>query len=349
MNMPPPVVMPGNLYEFLRRIAPGYKRIGVVILFYKEVFTMDWCPVEWPPRTTTGSTDLRHKRESGQKAIVAGVLGILILLGMAGMILSYAVLAQGRDAWQPFAGVTGYIEGLVSGQIPVTLTADGRTLSLQTRGKRVQDVLSQQGIQIKPGDRVSPGLTTSLGKNMYIKVTRIQVKTETKQAAIPFTVKYVQTSDLPKGLSHKVREGKEGQELQTWEIRYEDGLEASRTCTSREVQRNPVDSIVQVGTRNSISRGGQPLRFSRAYDMLATGYTYTGYNTASGAAPGTGIVAVDPRVIPLGTRLFIEGYGNAVALDTGGLIKGNRVDLFFETEHQALQWGARRTQVYVMD
>ena len=81
----------------------------------------------------------------------------------------------------------------------------------------------------------------------------------------------------------------------------------------------------------------------------ATAYTWTGYRTASGSWPSRGTIATDPRVIPLGTELYIEGYGPAVAADTGGAIQGQRVDLYMDTEHECWQWGRRKVEVRVLD
>ena len=81
----------------------------------------------------------------------------------------------------------------------------------------------------------------------------------------------------------------------------------------------------------------------------ATAYTWTGNRTATGTWPSRGTVAVDPRVIPLGTELHIEGYGAAVAADTGGAIQGQRVDLYMDTEHECLQWGRRQVEVRVVE
>ena len=81
----------------------------------------------------------------------------------------------------------------------------------------------------------------------------------------------------------------------------------------------------------------------------ATAYTWTGYRTATGTWPSRGTVAVDPRVIPLGTELHIEGYGPAVAADTGGAIQGQRVDLYMDTEHECWQWGRRKVEVRVLE
>lgn len=79
----------------------------------------------------------------------------------------------------------------------------------------------------------------------------------------------------------------------------------------------------------------------------ATAYTWTGYRTATGTWPSRGTVAVDPRVIPLGTELYIEGYGPAVAADTGGAIQGQKIDLYMDSEHECLQWGRRKVEVQI--
>jgi len=79
----------------------------------------------------------------------------------------------------------------------------------------------------------------------------------------------------------------------------------------------------------------------------STAYTWTGYRTASGSWPSRGTIATDPRVIPLGTELYIEGYGPAVAADTGGAIQGQKLDLYMDTEHECLQWGRRKVQIQI--
>ena len=82
--------------------------------------------------------------------------------------------------------------------------------------------------------------------------------------------------------------------------------------------------------------------------MECTAYTHDGSRTATGVVPQYGIVAVDPRVIPLGTRLYVVGYGPAVAADTGGLIKGKRIDIFLNSETECRKWGRRKVKVYVI-
>ncbi|MDR2006805.1 MAG: peptidoglycan-binding protein [Acidaminococcales bacterium] len=96
-----------------------------------------------------------------------------------------------------------------------------------------------------------------------------------------------------------------------------------------------------------------PGRYARVLNMEATAYTSEdpgcGLYTAGGNRLRRGIVAVDPRVIPLGTRLFVSGYGHAVADDTGGAIKGNRIDLAYESRPDALKFGRRMVTVYILD
>ena len=89
------------------------------------------------------------------------------------------------------------------------------------------------------------------------------------------------------------------------------------------------------------SRGDQTMIFE------ATAYCYTGNRTYTGTWPSRGTVAVDPAVIPLGTRLWIEGYGEGVAEDTGGVIRGHKIDLYMESEDECWAWGRRQVKVQV--
>ena len=81
----------------------------------------------------------------------------------------------------------------------------------------------------------------------------------------------------------------------------------------------------------------------------ATAYCYTGNQTATGTWPSRGTIAVDPTIIPLGTRLFVEGYGEGIAEDTGGAIKGHRIDLYMESEDECWDWGRRTVKVRIIE
>ncbi|MCL5290619.1 MAG: 3D domain-containing protein, partial [Firmicutes bacterium] len=154
---------------------------------------------------------------------------------------------------------------------------------------------------------------------------------------------------LPRGISRTMVRGQNGEEQQTWSVTYHDGQLVSRHLVDRKTVANPTESIVQVGTGQTVSRGGETIRFREAMEVTATAYSHTGYNTACGTWPEYGTVAVDPRVIPLGSRLYVEGYGQATALDTGGAIKGSRIDVFLESAGEAGRWGVRTVKVYLLD
>jgi uncharacterized protein YabE (DUF348 family)/3D (Asp-Asp-Asp) domain-containing protein len=78
-----------------------------------------------------------------------------------------------------------------------------------------------------------------------------------------------------------------------------------------------------------------------------SGITSTGFNLKSN--PNAKVIAVDPSVIPLGSKVFVEGYGTAIAADTGGAIKGNKIDVFFSSKSQAYAWGNKTVQITILD
>ncbi len=91
------------------------------------------------------------------------------------------------------------------------------------------------------------------------------------------------------------------------------------------------------------------LNYSQAKVMESTAYYVKNGRTYTGTVCKRGTVAVDPRVIPLGSKMYIEGYGFATAEDTGGAIKGNIVDVFLESTQEARNWGRRNVKVYVLN
>lgn len=87
----------------------------------------------------------------------------------------------------------------------------------------------------------------------------------------------------------------------------------------------------------------------RTLTVRATAYTHTGNRTATGIYPYVGVIAVDPNYIPLGTKVYVEGYGVAIAADTGGLIKGNKIDLFMDSESECDEWGIQTRKLYILN
>jgi 3D (Asp-Asp-Asp) domain-containing protein/sulfur carrier protein ThiS len=279
----------------------------------------------------------------GQERVVrtsAGTVGEL--LGKLGLRAARVEPPEER----PLA--RGTVVNVVTGR-HVRLVVQGEEREIFTRGQTVAEVLAEQGMTLAGGLRVEPAPETPVTENMIVRVVRVEHASVVEEVDIPYGIRREPSDSLLKGETRVLRKGRPGLERRVWEVEYHDGQEAGRLLKETQLLAPPVDEVVAVGTVQTISRGGHVLRFSRVLTMLATAYTYTGRNTASGVPPGPGVAAVDPAVIPMGTRLYVDGYGFAVALDRGSSIKGNRIDLFFPEEADAWRWGARWVKVYVLD
>lgn len=231
----------------------------------------------------------------------------------------------------------------------VCVAVDGGEVQVRTRGQTVGDVLAECGIVLGPEDEVTPGREAAFVQGTKIVVSRVNTALEVEEVPLAYEVKRRYTVALPQGATRIAQEGREGTERRTWQVTYRDGREVSRQLASAEVIAPPVDKVVMVGSGMVVSRGGENIRYSECIEMLASGYTFTGHNTAMGIYPSYGVAAVDPGRIPMGTRLYVEGYGYATALDRGSAIKGDRIDLFFESREEAMNWGLKRVKVYVLD
>jgi 3D (Asp-Asp-Asp) domain-containing protein len=121
-------------------------------------------------------------------------------------------------------------------------------------------------------------------------------------------------------------------------------IAARRSSNSAAISSLESRALAAVQTRSTAVPPTAPAGGGRIMTVTATGYSLKGH-TATGVSVGYGIVAVDPGVIPLGTRMSIPGYGEGVAADTGGSVAGSRIDLWFPTRAEALAWGTRAVTI----
>ncbi|MEH6890971.1 3D domain-containing protein [Bacillus sp. JJ864] len=154
-----------------------------------------------------------------------------------------------------------------------------------------------------------------------------------------------------------IQEGIEGKKKKVFAVIKEDGNEVLRNLQKEEIVQEEKSRIVAVGTKEeehilSDAEGVVANEFyvqATAYSPYCggcQGVSAGGYNYK--ANPNMKLIAVDPRIIPLGTKVWVEGYGYAVAGDTGGAIKGNRIDVLMPTESQAEAWGRKQVKIKVL-
>lgn len=226
------------------------------------------------------------------------------------------------------------------------------TLTVHTQAQTTADLLKELHINLSATDQVSPSMTASIKDGTTITINRRSEDVKVSYEAIPFQTERQPDADEYTGTEKVLTPGVEGKATITTTVVYENGKAVDHK-TDRQVTQEPVNQVVAYGTKQQpivvASRSGESFQASKSLIMAATGYSAPGARTASGSAAGQGTVAVDPNVIPLGTKLYIEGYGYAVASDVGGAIKGNRIDLHFSSEDQALQWGVRSVTVYILN
>lgn len=232
---------------------------------------------------------------------------------------------------------------------PVTIVVDGKEIATSTCPQPVREVLQQAGVQLGPLDRAEPGLDAVVTSPGVIQVVRVEEKIVKEKKEIPAPVERQVDYTLERGIQRTVQRGQNGLALETLRILLENGRQVACEVLDVEVIKQPVKWVVAAGALTSISRGGMRIDFERAIPMRATAYTYTGSRTSTGQVPRVGGVAVDPGVIPYGTRMYVEGYGFATAIDCGKAIKGNRIDVFFETERECRRWGVKNVKVYILD
>ncbi|HHX73690.1 MAG TPA: DUF348 domain-containing protein [Firmicutes bacterium] len=260
---------------------------------------------------------------------------------------------------------------------PVTVHADGRTVTVPVVEANVAAVLEKAGIRLNELDRVEPACDYMLAPGDEVRVVRVERQLVAQLTEIPFREIRRGTDKLDRGTSRVVARGANGLQQDMVEIILEDGVEVSATVLSAEILRPREDRIIEYGENTILSRGGRVLDFQYVYTVTATAYCdgteasgcprdsagrsvctgkHGGGTTATGrkAVAGDGseanpyIVSVDPGIIPLGSRLYLDGYGYGVAADTGGLIKGNRIDLLLDSHEAALRFGRRKLRVYVL-
>jgi uncharacterized protein YabE (DUF348 family) len=253
--------------------------------------------------------------------------------------------------------------------VPLTLAVDGEKLEIQSWRDKVSEVLNDHGVKVGLLDRVvGAPLDAPVTAGMSVRIIRVREESISEYDSIPYDVQEQKDKKLNEGETKVTQVGVDGRLESVFRIVYEDGKPVSRTFLVERVLSEPINRIVALGTvKNFKSTRGELVRYSKTLDLKATAYTSSLHDT--GKAPGEpgfgitrtgirareGVIAVDPRIIPLGTKVYVEvpgaapDYGFAIAADIGSAIKGKLIDLYFSTTEQAVHWGRRSVRVYILN
>lgn len=247
--------------------------------------------------------------------------------------------------------------------VSVELNVGDKKTSIETAEDTIEDMLEvekeelkNQGIEFNKGvDEITPKLDAEIKSDLQINLVKVEVKKELASEAINFDIVVEEDLNLDNGFEEVRQEGASGEKEVVYEVVYKNGKEFSKTVKSSKVLAEPVNKIVAQGTRRTFaSRGGQLLNYKSVLYVESTAYSGGGV-TATGTVPvrnpdGISTIAVDPRVIPLGSLVYVEGYGKAVAADTGGAIKGNIIDVYVNSQEEAYNsWGRKyNVPVYIL-
>lgn len=254
----------------------------------------------------------------------------------------------------------------------ITVHYHGQTTTATTYGETAGELLHRLNLDVSGEDVVSHGLEEETYDGMVLRINRVETLCQTYAATIAHPVTRCADSTLPTGTETVLTQGEDGEMLCTAEITYVNGAESQRKVLTEVVTRLPVTEVIGVGTGAAVEKSDQPvirdgyiflptgevLTYTRTDTVRATAYTHTDRGcdtvTATGTTVHWGTVAVDPRYIPYGTRLFIMAsdgsyvYGIATAEDCGGDIKGDRMDLYMPTYAQCMEFGRRRCTLYFL-
>ncbi|KYQ86898.1 MULTISPECIES: 3D domain-containing protein [Thermoactinomyces] len=237
----------------------------------------------------------------------------------------------------------------------VSLQVGGKDMgTFETSKTTVGDVLEEKNIQISEWDEVNQPLNQKIKDGVKIVVDRYEQRIQKKIELVPYKTKEVEDKELAKGEKEVEQEGKKGKKIYEVAMMYKNGEPMEENGKQVVKQRlvdtvQPVEEIVKIGTNEELAeKEDTQLASAGTLTVQATGYTHTGSRTATGTYPRRGTIAVDPDVIPLGTKLYVPGYGYGVAEDTGGAVQGHIIDLFFETRSEAIQWGRRTVTIKIL-
>ena len=298
------------------------------------------------------------------------------LLRLAAMVLP-VVMVMTFVRQTAFAKTYGIAEGetdVMTGNM-VCVSYHGEKIRTSASGETVEELLEALDLTVGEQDVLSHPLQTPVAGGMQLRVDEVVTRQETYTAILRRETTTCNDASIPAGTTEILVEGRDGEVLRTAQVTYINGVEVERKILGEDMTIQPVTRIIAVGTGRALEAidpegmpiigdgyiilpTGEVLTYTKKDTVRATAYTHTDAGcdmiTATGSVVHKGTVAVDPRFVPYGTRMFIVAndgsyvYGVAEAEDCGGAIKRDRMDLYFPTYEECMAFGWRTCTVYFL-
>lgn len=262
---------------------------------------------------------------------------------------------------------------------PVYITSGDETKTVNSIEMTVADILKDAGYSVDAYDMVEPALDTVISDTAYIDYTNIDYVTGSYTETIPCSVKTVYSKTMEEG-TKTVKEGVNGEQQVNYTAKIVNGVTVEKVIDSTITLSSPVNAVETIGTKKKtvavttsenvksvstlaapftieLDANGNPVNYKKHITTQATAYTYTGNKCATGVTPQPGYIAVNPNVIPYGTKMYIKSsdgayiYGYAVAADTGGFVNSRpgNVDLFMSSKAACTAFGRRNVEIYILE
>ncbi len=269
----------------------------------------------------------------------------------------------------------------ISRAFEVVINDGGEKRSIMTTEKSIESLLAQEGIQLSEFDQLNIDPKEMVEGNETIDITRVEKEEKTYEETVPFQTETEEDDTLEKGKTRVVEEGKEGKKVQTFEITYKNGEEVSRELIDEEIVEESQNKIIAQGTKeppkkvqtvakkqersepkvvqasadekSSVETADNKQDDGKTMMVQATAYSTNNPNLSTHTATGIdlrknpNVIAVDPSVIPLGSKVWVEGYGTFTAGDTGGAINGKKIDIHFSSYEKAKSFGRKTVRIKV--
>lgn len=265
----------------------------------------------------------------------------------------------------------------ISSGFAVTIKADGKTVKTGFKGGTVIEALTAAGITLSSDDIVSPARDKILKKKTTVTVKRVtyEVKSETVETSFETVTKY--SDSMFEDESRVETKGKNGKKKVYSLVEYTDGTETNRVPFKTETLKEKKDKVIVKGTKKrpmkyvygtrvfseieppftiELDEANRPVKYEKIITGKATAYCGGGI-TATGQKAMPGRIAVNPRQIPYGTKMYVVSsdgkyvYGYCVASDTGGFVKKRSAiaDLYMHSYDDCMQFGRRNVDIYILE